>query len=63
MSYAELWPGIDLVYTGAGGQLKSTFNRNSSDPLYISFLDADNSGSVDPQDVGQFKTRFNLNVF
>ncbi len=23
--YANLWPGIDLVYTGAGGQLKYTF--------------------------------------
>jgi hypothetical protein len=44
------------------GQLKSTFNRNSTDPLYLAFLDADNSGSVDAQDVGQFKTRFNTNV-
>jgi hypothetical protein len=23
--YRDLWPGIDLVYTGAGGRLKSTF--------------------------------------
>jgi hypothetical protein len=45
------------------GQLKSTFNRNSSDPLYISFLDADNNGVVDASDVGQFKPRFNVNVF
>ena len=25
VTYPEPWPGIDLVYTGAGGQLKSTF--------------------------------------
>ena len=29
------------------GHLKSTFNRYSSDPLHLAFLDADNSGSVD----------------
>ena len=23
--YRELWPGIDLVYAGTGGQLKYTF--------------------------------------
>ena len=45
------------------GQLKASFNRNNTDPLYLSFLDADNSGSVDAQDVSQFKTRFNTNVF
>jgi subtilase family serine protease len=45
------------------GQLKSTFNRNSSDPLYLWYLDADNSGAVDASDIGQFKTRFNVNVF
>jgi VCBS repeat-containing protein len=45
------------------GQLKSTFNRNNTDPFYLSFLDADNSGAVDAQDIGQFKTRFNVNVF
>ena len=45
------------------GQLKSTFNRNNTDPLYLAFLDADNSGAVDAQDIGQFKSRFNANVF
>jgi hypothetical protein len=45
------------------GQLKTTFNRNTTDPLYLWYLDADNSGAVDAQDVGQLKTRFNHNVF
>ena len=25
LSYRDLWPGIDLVYTGTGGRLKYTF--------------------------------------
>jgi fibronectin type 3 domain-containing protein len=45
------------------GQLKSTFNRNNTDPLYLAFLDANNDGVVDAQDVGQFKSRFNANIF
>ena len=39
------------------------FNRTSADPLYLWYLDADNNGSVDATDVGQFKARFNTNVF
>jgi hypothetical protein len=36
VTYAELWPGIDLVYTGAGGQLKSTFVvKPGADPSQI----------------------------
>jgi hypothetical protein len=36
VTYAELWPGIDLVYTGAGGQLKSTFMvKPGADPNQI----------------------------
>src|SRR5262249_11848340 len=36
VTYAELWPGIDLVYTGAGGQLKSTFVvKPGADPSRI----------------------------
>src|SRR6266581_1698648 len=34
--YANLWPGIDLVYTGAGGRLKYTFVvRPGGDPKRI----------------------------
>jgi hypothetical protein len=33
------------------------------DPFYLSFLDADNSGAIDAMDLGQFRTRFNENVF
>ena len=34
--YPELWPGVDLVYTGAGGQLKSTFIvKPGADPARI----------------------------
>ena len=36
MTYADLWPGIDLVYTGAGGQLKYTFLvKPGADPNQI----------------------------
>jgi hypothetical protein len=35
----------------------------STDPFYLWYLDADNSGAVDAQDVGQLKARFNHNVF
>jgi hypothetical protein len=45
------------------GQLKSTYNRNSSDPLYLWYLDADGGGAVDAAAVSQFKLRFNVNVF
>jgi hypothetical protein len=45
------------------GQFRQTFNADNTNPLYIAFLDADNSGSVDQQDLGQFRTRFNGNVF
>jgi ELWxxDGT repeat protein len=45
------------------GQLRSTFNRNHTDPLYLWCLDADNGGVVDAGDLGQFRTRFNSNVF
>jgi CARDB/Beta-propeller repeat len=34
--YPELWPGIDLVYTGTGGQLKYTFHvKPGADPDQI----------------------------
>jgi hypothetical protein len=55
--------GDGVVDASDVGLLKTTFNRNSSDPLYIWYLDADNSGAVDAQDVGQFKLRFNHNVY
>jgi streptogramin lyase len=45
------------------GQLKSTFNRNSTDPLYLSYLDANGDGVVDAIDIGQFKSRFDANIF
>jgi probable HAF family extracellular repeat protein len=45
------------------GQLKSSFNRNNNDPLYLWFLDANADGIIDATDVGQFKGRFNTNVF
>ena len=45
------------------GQLRSTFNRNHTDPLYLWYLDADGSGAVDASDLGQFRSRFNANVF
>jgi probable HAF family extracellular repeat protein len=45
------------------GQLRSTFNANSSLASYLAFLDADNSGAVDASDLGQFRARFNVNVF
>ena len=45
------------------GQLRSTFNRNNTDPLYLWYLDADGSGAVDASDLGQFRARFNGNVF
>jgi uncharacterized repeat protein (TIGR01451 family) len=45
------------------GMLKSTFNRNNTDPLYLWYLDANGDGVVDATDIGQFKSRFNVNVF
>ena len=30
---------------------------------YLAYLDADNSGAVDASDLGQFRSRFNVNVF
>ena len=39
------------------------FNSGLGNPLYVSYLDADNSGAVDASDLGQFRSRFNLNVF
>jgi hypothetical protein len=36
--YRDLWPGIDLSYTGAGGNLKYTFHvRAGADPRQIRF--------------------------
>ncbi len=36
VAYANLWPGIDLVYTGVGGRLKYTFVvRPGADPKRI----------------------------
>jgi hypothetical protein len=55
--------GDGVVDASDVGMLKQTFNRNSTDPLYLWYLDADNSGVVDATDVGQFKSRFNVNVF
>ena len=45
------------------GQLRSTFNANSSQANYISYLDANSNGVVDAQDLSQFRARFNVNVF
>jgi len=34
--YPDLWPGIDLVYEGAGGRLKGTFRvKPGADPAHI----------------------------
>jgi hypothetical protein len=45
------------------GQFRSTFNANTSQANYLSYLDADNNGVVDASDLGQFRPRFNANVF
>jgi hypothetical protein len=55
--------GDGVVDASDVGQLKLTFNRNNTDPLYLAYLDADNCGAVDAQEIGQLKSRFNANVF
>jgi hypothetical protein len=55
--------GDGVVDSADLGQFRSTFNRNSTDPLYLAFLDANGDGVVDSTDLGQFRSRFNVNVF
>jgi DNA-binding beta-propeller fold protein YncE len=45
------------------GQLKSTFNYNSTQGQYLWYFDADGDGVVDATDVGQFKSRWNTTLF
>jgi hypothetical protein len=39
------------------------FNTNSTNPQFVSNLDANNNGVIDPVDLNQFRTRFNTNVW
>jgi hypothetical protein len=45
------------------GQLRATNHASTGNPLYLSYLDADNSGTIDTQDVNAFSVRYNGNVF
>jgi uncharacterized protein (TIGR03118 family) len=44
-------------------RFRSTFNVNSTSPLYVAFLDANQDNVVDPVDLDRFRLRFNTNVF
>ena len=55
--------------TATGSWISSTwgssaahFNSSAGDPLYQADLDADNSGTIDQADLGQFRSRMNSDI-
>jgi hypothetical protein len=44
------------------GFLRSALNSGGDSPVYLSYLDSDNSGTLDYADLGQFRKRFNRSV-
>ena len=61
--YPELWPGVDLVYRGTGGQMKSTFHvRPGADPTRIQLAYAGAPG-VTVTDAGSMRVETPLAAF
>ncbi|MFZ1640435.1 MAG: Calx-beta domain-containing protein [Candidatus Contendobacter sp.] len=61
--YSELWPGVDLVYRGTGGQMKSTFHvQPGANPTRIQLAYAGATG-VTVTDAGTLRVETPITAF
>jgi hypothetical protein len=45
------------------GRFRVAFNTFAGDEFFLAYLDANNDATIDALDIGQFRVRFNANLF